>query len=737
LQQLASLNKKLKDKSLNRDLIDSSVEEEETFDQLGAKFTIAGDAKVCLFNSVDDKDPDQVIGTKKKDPDSDLELEPQIKFSVTNAWLKYKLGLNAKANGSHSFTDDLNFNLDLESGASLSSYRIHAPGEVLKSALKGDLTKPKYIIVPQHLHDLEIGEAVSLQTHGKLSADITLKWADVLTDQMSLLSSLLDGNEAFAIKVGASAEVNVKVLVEDDYALIISRSSRDWWRVAVKKADTRNIEGSVGLSIAAEFTDQPAVKKVLNDVVEGLLGESIANINKILNATNLDNLGNTEKKIAEKLLDRLGLEDSSKLQEKLTEFKKDVECRIQKIAELKASLSFSYEYKRLHSNQTVLQAKMKEALLDTYYENLLKGNLGDLMEALRTDAPNLELEKFLNVDTLKISKSWGFGLAIGNWSAKGRDKSELERIVKTDINDHKQVSFLGVRGYASKWGKEEISWQTDFDASMDGFSGTTMPTANEFDYAFSISYETKNPSDKKIARRIDHGVIWGAINIEEAEEITNRLSTELRGASDITYTHLLKFGKEAFGPLILNLSVNNTSAFGSALATAMPWSNHHAIVRQNPILRQRVFGGLWTAYLNGEITTPAGMAASAKATLKKMGFSNLASTEGDHWKINRTSTIAGLADLNRHTMKDWHAFVEGARSIMEARSHQSPYNPVIKKAVKKMRRLGSQSHYIRALGVYLMDLFRSRPDIEKGVERTLTVTYTKNGEKQSEIFSIS
>ncbi len=742
--ELQHANKELGDKTLPQPpaaLASGELEETLPIEVDGVTFSIQGVAGVYAFNSLDDKDPDGILApAPAADDDDELALGSQIDLDPQHAWLKYEAGVTGKA--STSLKDEgFEFNFNAEGGARLTSYQRHDRSEKVGTAVVQDLSDPRLALSASHVRGLEAGEAVGLHVHGKLQAGLKLKWGDVLASGMGTLSRLLDQGEVFNIRVDAALAVSFDVAIEDGFVVVFSRVDENHLRVALRKADGKTLQAGLVAKIGAQFSDPKAVETVLGNVLDGLLGEPFAKVKEILGQATFEGLDDTEKAIVERLLERLGLDsavaDLAALRKKVADLKKETKAKLKEIAETKAELSFSYEYRRVSSDTAVLQATLPVSAINDYHGALIRGRYRGFL----TDAaakPDLALERFLHEQSLEVRKAWGFSLSFGRWfKASGRDHIEIKQVVRRNAQDHQQITFLGSRGYTGKWKEDSFLWDVDFNAEMPGFSAQLMPTANELDYSLYLlmEYGEGDLSGVELAEMIDHAVIWGGIPAARALSERARLAVLLDGREGVTFSFQLKFDSDAFEGVLDDLAAGDAARFGDALGEAMPWGSDFPKVQQVPRERRKLYGALWTRYLQDRSLRPSELAGLARQTFKKQGHETLGWQEGETWRTQRTTTIAGLADLNSRTRRQWEQLSQGAKLLGKAIDRQQPYEKV-KKVYRRMRRLWTQSHHVRALGVYLLDLLREHPELEEGVERVFTVTFTgDDGKEQIENIS--
>ena len=739
----ANAVKKLGDLSLPVEVVAGDIEEDLSIKVEGATFALSGSAGIFAFNSVDDADPLGVIGAPGKDPKS--ELAPQIAYQPGSTWIKYQAMAGAKAAGGLE-QSGFGFSLDAAGSVLVSAYRRHDPGEALGLAVAADLAEPRLIFSKQHVKQLEQGEAVALKARGKLAAGIELKWADIFAGSLTVLGSLLDAREVFAIKIDAGLSASFDVSLEDEFTLVFSRVAGGRIRVAVKKSDKRTLSAAIAATVGAQFAKPQAVQQVLGMVVAGLLGEPLGKVKAILAKGSFDKLSAKQKQDVDRLLDRLGIDSP---QDKIAALKQklaDLEASlaggqgkpglIEKIARARVEAGFKYEYSRVTTDSVLLQAVLRDASLDAHHGELIRGRIRGLLDAAEQPGSGVTLERYLNEKTKKISRAWGLSLSAGKWfSISGRDVSALTEVVRTTADGRRQISFVGSRGYAGDSGGDRATWNVDFAASMPDFSASTSPLAGEFEYSLflSMSQTEKKVKASEVARLLDQAIIWDAVTAGGAAAEAERLKGILAGRG-ARFSYQLKLDDTAFRGLLGRLAAMPTDGFARALGEAMPWYGRFGEARRLPAMRRTLYGGLWQRYFAESNMSPSALAALSQVKLRRDGFVALAAFEGQRWGTFRTLTAAGLATLNRRTRDNWHRFAAGMQILEGAIAEGRAYAKV-QECYRKIRPLFAQSHHVKGLGVLLLDLLGSRPELYSHVERICTVEYSEGGRKMIESIS--
>lgn len=711
--------KRLDDKSIRSEPFKLGIEKPFSFEELGATFTIdvSASGEIQVINSPDDKDDDHIIGVPSKDEKDVAKLEPQIEYSNEWAWVKY--GLNAGLKGgikdkSGIELKSIGFDLSAAKNVTLNSYRKHerSNDSTAEKDVLSDLNSFKFVTSLEDILALKIDEALSMQVGGFLKGGISLKWADIFTGNLGQLGKLIGVEEVIKIEVGASAEVSFNWSLEDDFVLVFSRVDDDKFRLGVKKARSKKMGNEISFGLSAKFADEDAIAEVLDNVYEGLVGEKLTKVEEILAKVNPEKfindqkIGDNEKDIIIKVMERLKLNHLTDildlLTEKLDKLKKDVKSAIEKIAKTKVELGFSYEYNRIETNATLLQAILNKKAVEKYHKSLIKQQLDGLLNDIRNNGDGVVLERFLNEKSLEIKEAWGASLGIGKWTLSGKDFKKIKSITRENINGNKQIIFLGTRGYEDRIGDKIVTFSVDFNAEMKRFSRFSEPFASEFDYDFYLLWRWQKPKIKDLPVILDHAALWKAFSTDEEGEYLAKLEEELHGKDDFEISCHLQFEPHVFEKLLPFISKKDNHQFAQALGAAMPFMEEYSL-RRFVDLREKYYGPLWKSYLEQwNIMDENFFAKLAGDNLKKIN-KKIARKERDLWKKLLPQTFAGIISLN-NTGPLWNTFCRGAEMLADAVFNREKCCDVINDSWELMNDFCEVAFHVRAIGAYLLNI---------------------------------
>jgi hypothetical protein len=701
----------LGDASVDVRVLDTSLGSSQSFGGPTLAVNVRGDLKVRAFNSSDDEDEDGVLGA----PDARIPagaLPPQLPLGDETAYLKFQAEAGIKAAVAGRTLDALGFQIAGAAELVLSDYHRHSRTEPTRAAVARDLKNLRTSLRLEDVLALEPGEAVAQQVAGRLSASVELSWADIFTGSIGPLSRLLGTGAPILVKLTAAATFNATVSFSDDFVLVFSRVDAGLWRIGLRKARTRQAALGLALGVEVQVPEPQQIEAILGPVVDGVIGEPLGKVERILKKATLDDLSDVERLAATFLIRRLGLDPAvatlEDLKGKVQAIKDGVAGAVEEVARAKVAMGFAYEYRRIFQETTVLQCTVTKAALERHHSDLVRGRLEGVITLASGARGGVALEQYLYQRTIKTEKSWGFSLSIGKWLQIGaRDVKTVSRVSRRSIEGRRQDAYVGVRAY-KETGQKKPKWSVDFSAEMPSFSRSpASPLVSEFTYGLHIAWhEDKGKLDPKtLSRWLDLAVLWGACSEEELpakhEAVLSALKEPCSFVAQVTIPHP---ALTIMWPLIAAAAATDLGPF---LGAAMPWMEKEP-GRESVGLRRRLYGPLWNSYL----TRPRRgreLALEAREHLAAQGFAGLANREAFFASTagNDAFSFGGLVDLNPDTATDCQRFLNGAKRLNIGILSAAPNDGVIERVFEELEDFWTQSLHVRAVGAYLVDVART------------------------------
>jgi hypothetical protein len=713
-------------------------------------FGVEANASITAFNSLDDKDADGILGRPSKEDDTfKVSFPPQMELTEDDAWLKYRASAKLKVSVGGAVAP-VDFKLDFSKGAVFTDFHRHDRDASARSAVIADVQSLRFAGSVDDVLALGAKEGVSYAVRGELSASVTVSWSDVITAGLGSLSNVLGPGKMLGLKISPAASVTFHVGLVDDFLVVFTKGAAARTRVAVKKSDSREVGVGATLGITVKWSDEAAVKEALTDIYKSLAGETEATIDKILAKAPLEDLSAAERKVVDVLIKRLGLGDVAQtlkdIKERWEALKKKVEGAIDTAAKAKIALGFAYDYLRVSTEDTLLVCDVDNETLRRYHNDLMLCDLRGLLEWVESNPT--ALVKYLNQKTLTRSQAWGFSLGIGPWNVGGKDKLELTGIVQHNINPderiYERIAYRGLRGYEGKLG-DKASWNVDFKAEMPGFAPAGEATACQFRYGLHFKWlwdQRKLKND--LSSFLDYAVIWRVITQDNVQEVLNMLAGQMDEQAQVALEMTIE--DEALRAL---LPLASAAAGGDlivrALAKSMPYMDMYA-GRRLPKFRELLYAPLWQFYFQNDSLPINSYPSTAAASVEKIaqqehipdGVGLAARERGTSPNLpayQDSFTFSGQVNKHGYTGTDysgvhrsWLAFAEGLNTLNDGLKPQScaPHK-TIEKVFKRLTAFWSQSLFVRATGVYLIDVAAANGDLARKLNRALTVT-VKNGD---------
>ncbi len=707
-------SKALNEKDLLISPLDANVEKSVPFELEKVTFSIGANAgfKIALFNEADDKDPDGIIGGEK----------PLIPFDPANAWLKYSVDLGLKGGASGNLASSgFEFDLEGEKTLGIDSYRVHKPADPLNKSVIADLSSFRTVFEKNDFAKMDVNEAMTFHVNGKLQGGLVLKWSDIFSRGISLLTSAVSSVSSVEIKIESALKAAISFNLKDDFRLVIVKIDDQKFRLSLKRNKSQTLGASLGASVEVSFADPASLEKIVDGIMESLTGLAKEELNKLLQNPKIDQ--DKLKKVLD-LLQLTGIPD--KLKEKYDEYVALVRAKVTSIAEIHAKLSLSYAYSRLSEEEEFFKAVFPLQALEDSHAALLKFKLDSLLKGIQDKSlKDVVIEDYFGEKSIEQNQKWGLALGIGKWSFGGTESIRSKINIIKNLDRHQQVSFTGMRLNESNPGNGKEIWSVDFNADMARFSAIEVPDASEFNYGIHLSWQRqlkKLKNKDKLSSLLDLAVLWKSMKEDEFEGKVNDLYDILKDKNDISFDFNLQSGPGTFRKLIPYMAQRNNAVMAEAMGAAMPYDERFRD-RKYISKRKILYGALWKYYLENPKESLESYALTAEKTIAKAGDTNLARLEGQVDGAGEAYSFAGLIKLNVNTAFCVSSLFEGLQILNEGIAFKHHYDRIIAEAFSKLHPFWSQSHHVRSFGAYLLAIRDLSGLTSLQIERTLTVTF--------------
>jgi hypothetical protein len=630
--------------------------------------------EVALFNDEDDKDDNAFLAAKDT---------PIVLNTASDAYLKYSNIVSAKANAQLTLADiGFNLNLSASGNAKAVYYRRHPNTQLVRDAFAADLKQYRTIFKFDDVAGLEVNDGLGFIVNGTLSCDLKVSWSNILSTGISAVSNLLPLPVTLDISILPSVTAEFTVTVTDDFAYLLKKQSADQYLVSITKKKSTAATAAVGASVGVEFSDPTGlgqqVAAICDKVIQSLLGNTLVEINAAI----VGYLKGDHSPIVEKLLGLFQLDKLPQpidlLNAKLKQLEQDAAATITKLATDSVSFSFSWQYSRIEEDQELLSVLIAGSDLKNYHSDLLKFRTGKLIGALRDATIPFTLISYLNQRVLTISRSWGFGLTVFDFTVlTSKDYEESKNTILTDLKGtSSKIQMDRTKGYKWQLIKGAGSWMGQFSAATPDF--LPVCTLDKFGYTMSYNTLLKDPNtgEDDLRGYLAGAVTWGAVNEGDVDKLIQKYAV-LKG-KEVTVETKLIFPDNVLRAVFQQVAADgwgpaNKKQLSRAMAAAMTWLPEF---RARTVLdeRQDVYAPLWAAFLEDPEQDPSDFAALAESEIQGMGDEDhLAEFEANpaNWVFG--NTFAGVIRSNPGLLDRFKDFITGIADLQNKIKGQSRY----------------------------------------------------------------
>lgn len=701
-----------------------------TLSDVTFSFGAGAEFDVMLFNDEDDRDGDNILSVK----------DTAMTFNTSSeAYLKYTTTLSAKANGQLSLKD-LGFDMDLTAAGAAKSlfYKKHNNGDAINAAFLSDLKSFQTILLKDDVQRLAEGNALGFIVNGKLSASLKISWSNIFSQTLSFITGLLPAPVTLDINISPSVSASFDVSITDDFSYIVIKEAGEQCRVDFRRKTGKTIAGSAGLDIKVGFTEQDKVKEQLIDIYDqickSIFGSDSKEIVSTIEKWQQGITDASQKLLIEKLLAYFGLENVpasvNALLDKVLALQEKVIAGISTIAKANVEFGFSYQYKRIEENQTILSVSLPTAALLNYHEDLLKFKPGRLLDAMRNNSVTYKLHSFLQETTLTVKHTYGFGLKLLDINIlSSNDYVDNKISTITNFTGHPQVKIDRTRGYKWSLGKAKGTMFGDFTAAMETFTNNTIPFIQEFNFNLLTEMITVNPklSMDDLLKYLDAGVLWKSVREQDTLNLSHKYADDGLIGNNVTIDTRLSFDHHTFSLILQQIAKYgwgdlNLKLMANAMAASMSWLSIFKN-RSNPSVRQELYGPLWFEFLSNydmstEIKTYGEMAADY---IKKKGDPQLAYFEGNSSNWIFADSFAGVIRATDSLYDTLKVAVTSLTTLQQMIQTNQGYDKKrFEKCLDGLMLVFKQSYYTRVLGHFLLQ-HASVLGLKDGINSTITI----------------
>jgi len=680
-----------------------------------------GSLSIAVLNDAADVDEDQLVGQAG----SANGLGPQLQLDDKVAYLKLRAEAGVKASGGVSLGSLIGVDAGGEGSVAFADYRAFPRSasmlETLQNTIDGGA---RFVTKVDDVLELGVNEALMLRRKGTLRLAVEVAWSDLFTGQVGALSKALGTTAPIQLSSKAGVTIGVQAKISDEFVLVISRPSTHEFRLAVRKSHSSGAAVSADAGIDVGFAEPQQVEGLIGAVIDGAIGAPLAKAKEILAAASLDSLDGAQRRIAEAVIARLGLDSTlvtiAEARERLNTLESKAHSVIADLIRTRITLSFAYEYNRVSSTTSLVQVLLSEANLKILHADLAASRTESL--AAKVGEPGIMVETYLNEKEVTRTHSWGFTLGFGKWATLGgKDLKKVTTVRRTDIDGRVQDAYQGARSYEGTWIGETFRWGVDFKADMKEFA--REPLVSDFGFGLHLYWldDQKELSGVELERWLDSAVIWHVIREVDLIDVRARLAPALGDKATLSVQMVIPDTAIRFMlPLLASASADG---FASALGAAMPWMN--ATARSSATRRSALYGPLWSSFIQSPERPMSELRNIAAEHLSKHGHQDMRVRELTPG--TDSFSFAGLTRLNGDTIDACNKFARGMQILNSSIQSGAKNQKTIDKVYGEVNDLFAHSHHVRALGIHLADV-AARAGVAGSVTRTMTVQSGKTGD---------
>lgn len=736
-------DKKLKDKDLLVDPVEIKTEKSYPINQGDVTFSLGaqGAVTVQLFNDENDKDPEEFISAR---PDTHLTFKP-----ASQAYLKYQAALTPKANAKGSI-QDIGFEFEAEASVKMANYKAHNNSKTIQEAFTTDIKVIHTILKWEHIRDLPVNDAVTLNVGGKLSAGIQISWSNIFSQSLSKLTANLPYPITLDLNLSPELTASFNITIADQFAYLVKRTATDRLYVAVSKIKKSTTSASLGASVDVSFSKSAELENQLNTIVDelikGIVKKAGSAVDSAIAAATSGSANASQLSLINEVAEVLGLTGVSDLVNKVaehwTKLKEDLKAGIKKVAEFNAELSFTYEYERIKEGKELLALELPDTFLQKHHAKLLRFKVSELLAELAAGrTSNATLKSYINQNSLTIKKTWGFGLKVfGKKLLEGSDfdtrMTEDETTLRIDFQGHKKINQQRAVGYSWQMGRGEGKWLTELNARMKEYSAGAIPLFSEVELSWYLNMTIKDGRVKadELKAYFDMGVLWGSVQQQDVVGLVDKYLPILKNKS-ATFESKLILSELATRTIIQQsgfhqFNKTNQELMARSLAAALSYSADYTL-RADVKLREEAYTPLWLNYLKNPGQSTRTLAETAYSHLRNLSNAEpgLIAREKDGGVNNQGFCFADVVYLNApYTTCD--LLFKGLHELGNKISLNAPVGNSFMEATDKLTAAGRQSFYMRALGSFLNRYAAENNMLRKEVQRVFTITYDENGNEK-------
>jgi len=557
-----------------------------------------------LLNSASDVDAAGVFGVARKGAEPGISALPRLVPGGEYGWLKYRFGAGLRAQAAV----DLGLGtLELGAGRSIeyAMYRRHRLAQPIAATILGDLRDLPSALDADDIVQMGQGDALTLQVPGRLSLKFELDESLFASSSLRRISSVFGITGALFLQFKSGFTFTAAISVTDDLRLCFVGRGAGMTHVSVRRADQSSFTAKVGASVSVGFSAETQAY-LLERFTDAVFGTGVAQIESLLSRLSPDQLLAGEPELLRQLADRLGISGSLSAQlsavgERLAGWQAKLSAALVDLLKTRVELGFNYEYSRIASSGSLLEAVVDAATLRELHPSLLKFDLGPALNlALLDEAdPGAEprLQEFVYLHERRVTRiaSRGFTLGIGKWlQLSGKFSGSRTVVEQHDVHARRKLAWISTRAICSALNDAKAGSTLTFRADTEQF--LSAPRMGDIKFALALESMQQQLERDDLRAFLDLAALWGALPSSEIAVQLKRLLAEIPKGVEVDTLVSLRVSDRLVRATARWLRAHGNADMAPLLARSLPyWQRHEA--RSTAEVREQVYTPVFQQFL--------------------------------------------------------------------------------------------------------------------------------------------
>jgi hypothetical protein len=572
--------------------------------QLKRALSASAGASIELLNSASDGDAAGVFGIAHKGAEPGISVLPRLTPGGGFGWLKYRFGASLRAQAAA----DLGLGtlkLDAGRGIEYAMYRRHPLGEPIAANILSDLRDLPSALEADDIVQMGQGDALTLQLPGRLSLKFELDESLFASSNLRPISSVFGITGALLLQFQSGFTFSAELSITDDLRLCFVGRGAGMTHVSLRKADQSSFTAKVGAAVAVGFSrDTQAV--LLERITQALFGTGVEHLDAVLARLAPEQLLAGESALVQQLAERLGISGNAAarldaVRDRLAGWKARLTGALTEVLKTRIELGFNYEYSRIASSGSLLEAVVDAATLRELHPSLLKFDLGPALDLALLDETRQEatrrLQEFVYLHERRVTRiaSRGFTLGIGKWlQFSGKFSGSRGIVEQADQRGQRKLAWISTRAISSALNDTKAGCTLTFRADTEQF--LAAPRMGDLKFALALESMQQQLQREQLRGLLDLAALWGVLPSAAVAAQWPRVMTTIPHGVEVDTLVSLRVSDRLVRATALWLRSHTNNDMAPLLARSLPyWQRHDA--RATPELREQAYAEVFRQFL--------------------------------------------------------------------------------------------------------------------------------------------